>query len=197
MFARFTRFFTRPTARRITAAVAVITAVGSLTPLALAGEPGWGRRGHDTRESRDGGDHGGPRFSIDVGLVLRPPVLFDRRPDVVVVDRRPAPCPPPRVEVAPCDIQFHAYQSEDRVILNIEGRNRSEGFTTSVRACDTRGYSPTIDLCNLAPAERCGQREMPFCITTSLGSRRALSSLTVRVAGATYTVPVMQTVSLN
>lgn len=183
MFSRVSAVLSRNSVRRAGVWALPLIAVGLVVPFAAAGGPD---HGHNRRHDRGGRD---TRF----GIVIRPEIVIGRRPEVVVIERRPAP----RVEVAPMSLRFTAYQSEDRVIVDIKGVNPGEGFTTTVSAGNRWQAGPEINLCNLAPAESCGRGEASFNITASLRAHSAVSCITVRVAGQTYTVPVTQATPLS
>ncbi len=149
-----------------------IVAVGLIAPFAIAGGPDRGRGGHDRGR--------------DTRIVIR------RQPALVVAERRPA-----RVEVSPRSVRFAAYQSEDRVIVDIKGVNSGEGFITTISAGESWRGTPEINLCNLAPGDAYASCEVPFSITAAVHAHSAVSSVTVRVAGQTYTVPVTQATPLS
>jgi hypothetical protein len=185
MFSAFTnlsRFMTRTTIRRTGMIAAAGAALAMVAPLAMADDWRGRGRGHDRGHERRSG----------TSIIIRPEIIIGaRRPDVVVVERR---APARRVEVMPEGLSFKAYQAHDRIILNVEGFNRGEGFITELAAC----HGDEVELTNLAPYEDCGTgRKVDFCLTGSLTARRALHCITVRVAGRTFTVPVIQAKSLN
>jgi hypothetical protein len=200
MSASLSAFFTRKNIRRVGLVAMPLVALSFLAPGALA--DGWKREGDNRGRNSDWRhrdndwrgdwrndsrrDHDDRRGGTQI--VIRPEIVIgSRRPDVVVVERRRE-----RRDVAPCEIRFKAYQSEDRVILNVEGENRSGGFTTSLSSC----HDGTITLTNLEPYDCSTQCITPFCLTGSIGARHCLHSLRVNVAGRTYTVPVIQAQSL-
>ncbi len=182
MFAKLSRLMSLKNVRRAGMVAVAGAAVAMVAPLAMADDWRGRGRGHDRGHERRGG----------TSIVIRPEIVIGhRRPDVVVVERR---APARRVEVMPEGLSFKAYQSQDRVILNVEGFNRGEGFTTALGAC----HGDEVELTNLAPFDSCGTgRRVEFCLTGSITSRRALHTLTVRVAGRTFTVPVVQARTLS
>jgi hypothetical protein len=192
MFSRVSRFLSLKNTRKAALVALPLAAVSMITPWALA-DP-WKRDGNDWRE-RDG--RGRDDWRRDRGrggtqIVIRPEIVIGRssRPDVVVVEKH---YPRQRVEAAPLEISFKAYQSEDRIIVNIEGANRSSGFETTLSS----RRDGVIEVCNLAPADYCSQVVTPFCYTASIGAHCPERFVKVVVAGRTYTVPVTQAQSLS
>jgi hypothetical protein len=187
------RFFARKNIRRAALVTMPLVALTMIAPFAMADGDGW-RSSRDHGRQRDDGRRDSDRRGNGTSIVIRPEIIIGQRPrerEVVVVERR---IPARRVEVLPQNLTFKAYQSQDRVIVNIEGMNRGEGFTTELAAC----HGDAIDLTNLAPFEDCGTgRIVPFCLTGSISARRAMHSVTVNVAGRTFTVPVTQAISLS
>ena len=194
MFGRINRFLTLKNTRKAAIVALPLAAVTLITPFALADgwkregdgrrgewrERGWGR-GHDR-----GHDRGGSQ------IIIRPEIVIGRpsRPDVVVIEKH---YPRQRVEAAPYEIRFKAYQSEDRIIVTIDGANRSSGFTTTVSSRS----EGVIEICNLAPADMCAEVITPFCITAGISACRPMHCITVKVAGRSYSVPVTQAQSLS
>jgi|GEM_PF-4299129 len=196
MFARINRVLSLKNTRKAALVAMPLIAVSLITPFALAeGRDGW-RRGRDEHRQHDRGhDHGrdwGKDRKGGTQIVIRPEIIIGRphRPEVVVIEKH---YPRHRVEVAPYELSFKAYQSEDRIIVNIDGSNRSSGFTTTLSS----RAEGLIELCNLAPLDPCAQTITPFCITASIRAFRPMHNVTVNVAGRTYTVPVTQAQSLS
>jgi hypothetical protein len=182
-----------------------LVAAAFITPFALADGPrdrdnsGWQRnddwrhRDNDWRGDWRDKDHGGDRNRGSGGgtsIIIRPEIVIGRPTRPVVIEKHH---PRHRVEVAPYEIGFKAYQSQDRIIVNIEGANRSSGFTTTLSS----RIEGLVEICNLAPADVCAQSITPFCMTASIAACRPMHSITVKVAGRTYTVPVTQAQSLS
>jgi hypothetical protein len=198
MFARISRLLTLKNTRKAGLIALPLAAVTMITPFALADD--WKREG-DSRRGRSeyrergrdwGHDRGHDRGRGGTSIVIRPEIVIGRphRPEVVVIEKHR---PRQRVEVAPYDIAFKAYQSEDRIIVNIEGSNRSSGFTTTLSS----RHEGVVEVCNLAPMDHCAQVVTPFCMTASITACRPMHSITVKVAGRTYTVPVTQAQALS
>jgi hypothetical protein len=183
MFSRVARLFTTKSIRKAGLVALPLAAVSMITPFALADGP-WKRGRDDWRDRDRGRDRGG------TSIVIRPEIVIGRWPEVVVIEKH---YPRQRLEAAPFEVRFKAFQSEDRIIVTIDGANRSSGFTTTVSS-RTEGV---VELCNLAPLDACAEAITPFCITAGITACRPMHSITVKVAGRTYTVPVTQAQSLS
>jgi hypothetical protein len=195
MFARINRVLSLKNTRKAALVAMPLIAVSLITPFALAeGPDGW-RRGRDEHRDHDRGRDWGKDRKGGTQIVIRPEIVIGnpRRPEVVVIEKHRPHYRVERVEVAPYEVSFKAYQSQDRIIVNIEGSNRSSGFTTTLSSRS----EGVIDICNLAPADHCAQMITPFCMTASISACRPMHCITVHVAGRTYTVPVTQAQSLS
>ncbi|HYE63670.1 MAG TPA: hypothetical protein VD997_16890 [Phycisphaerales bacterium] len=213
MFARFSpklgRVLTLKNTRKAGLIALPLIAATFIAPYALADGPrdddrrsrsedcwernrDWRHRDNDWRgdwRDKDHDHHGGRGGGT---IVIRPEIVIGRpsKPDVVVIEKH---YPRRRVEVAPYEIAFKAYQSQDRIIVNIEGANRTSGFDIKL----TSPEEGLIEMCNLAPADSCAQMITPFCLTASISACRPMHCVKVCVAGRTYTVPVTQSQSLS
>lgn len=173
-----------------------LIAAAFITPIALADGPrdrgyeknkDWRHRDNDWR-----GDYRDRDNNRGTQIVIRPEIVIGRpsRPDVAVIEKH---YPRQRIEAAPYEVRFKAYQSEDRIIVTVDGANRSSGFQTTLSSHE----DGVIEICNLAPADECAQAITPFCMTASIHAHYPMHSIKVCIAGRTYTVPVTQAESLS
>jgi hypothetical protein len=196
--------------RRMTLALTLATATGLLVPAAQAGDgPGersrdgyrqkdgrwdkkdWDKRGRDDRkDGHDHHSHGIGGISIRIGTP-RP------RPQVVVVSR---PEPVRHVHVhdeMPRDLCATAYQTGDKVIILITGKNRGSGYTTCLTEVDTSCDIPTVRLRNTTPDCAVSECETGFSLNAAICSRKQLCTIHLLVGGKIIDVPVTQVQTLS
>ena len=171
---------------RTASRLALAAAMAGITAAAYGADP----RGPDDRGRDRGHRH---RNGGGGGLVIR----FEPRPRPVhptIVIARPEPvvC---RDEI-PLELEISAYQSQDRVILLVNGCNRAAGFTTALTVVDVHCDRPELVLRNTAPAH-CAAGQSRFALNASFRSTRALHCITVRVAEKVIEVPVTCVPSLS
>ncbi len=110
---------------------------------------------------------------------------------IVCEEDRPSIIAQP-IDVAPCEIQFAAYQSRDTIMIFATGANSTGGFNTSLRALDTRGHTLRLQLCNLAPIGLATQCITPFSLNAAIHAKRGVCTIDVRVGDRLICVPVVQ-----
>jgi hypothetical protein len=151
------------------------------------------KRGRDGRDEHDRHSHGFGGISIRIGT----PPIARPRPQVVVVGR-PEPVRHVHVhEEMPQDLCVTAYQTGDKVLVLITGKNRSSGYTTCLTDVDASCDIPTLRLRNTSPDCVVTQCETGFSLNAAICSRRQLCTIRLIVAGRTIDVPVTQVQTLS
>jgi len=155
------------TARRIALVAAPLAVLGAVVPTAAAADrDGWWGRSHNSR----------PALVIHAEIG-RPRVVISR---------------PVFVDEVPAGLNMSAYQSQDRVIVIINGTNRAAGFRTSLI-----GAGNAFELHNLAPEDGCRGPASSFTITGSIYSHQDLRQVCVRIGDRSFDVPVTCVPSLS
>jgi hypothetical protein len=113
---------------------------------------------------------------------------------VVIGDRPGRGC---ELDEMPRDLRTAAYQSGDRVIVTINGQNRTSGFQTSLAGEDLCGGVVVLRLTNRAAPGWCGEAVNCFTINTSFKTRVEVSRVMLRIGARYVEIPVTQVCPLN
>jgi hypothetical protein len=184
---------------RTVQAFAILTALCGVSAAGLAASPDGdrdrGRWGHNDRDH----DWNRSRAGIVIRVEPRPVIISRPRPTQVIVAgpqvviARPVVIP----DVLPADLQYAAYQSQDRVIIVISGTNRAAGYSTSLTAIGGSEWTPTLVLRNTAATGYCAEVCTPFSLSAAICSPRALTCVRLQVAGHIYEIPVTAVPSIS
>jgi hypothetical protein len=97
----------------------------------------------------------------------------------------------------PEKLSIKAYQSQDRVIVLVEGSNCGSGYATTLTALEHGYGTPTLVLRNTPTCDERGYGSVGFCLNAAFCSQRALGCVQVRVAGQCVEVPVTAVTSIS
>jgi hypothetical protein len=171
-----------------------MTALCGVSAAGLAATPGdrdhdrWGRGNDHTRA------HGG----LVIRVEPRPVIISRPRPtQVIVTGPAVVIARPVARDVVPADLRYAAYQSQDRVVIVISGTNQTAGFTTTLTAVDGNEWTPTVAMCNTAPAYESAAASTAFSLSAAIRATHALSCVRLTVAGQVFEIPVTAVPSLS
>ena len=155
---------------RTLAAAAGLSALALMAPAAEAGPWPWGRS-HGTR------------------VVIQP--------RIVIHGGYERPHYQPVCDVVPADLKFTAFRSRDTVMVFATGTNHQAGFTTALTDVDAQGWNTVVTLRNTPRGGPCADMCSPFSVSAAICMRTNTRCLTVRVAGQSFEVPIVEVQTIS